>query len=491
MALSLQIQMEVKTMPDQKEPQQPEKETVETRKNKATERFLSFMKKTREDEQKKEKEIEKSVLKNETSIDVSAFVTTLSTIVSKILNKVNMWIDIMLASSKRIRLLSLFMALMLCYFVNGGSGIATTKSIDYIDKVPVTLIANEDYEVTGYDSHVTVQLIGDYASIQWAKVMKDYSVILNVEDKKDGNYEISYRPEGFSGGLDIKVIPETAKVNISKKETRSFDLSYIYENQSNMDPANILKEPQLAFLKVEITAGKTTLDKIDRVVAKIDVSNVTESVRDQKASIVALDAAGNELNVKIQPDTVNYDLNVVTFSKEVPVVIETSGEIDKNYALVSLTPSLSTVTIYGLEEKLSEIDQVVAVVDIDKRKSSAEIGGVSIIIPEGVTKISDKTIQVSVQIDEKVEKEITDVPIILSSLPDGFAASINSKTTTTLKVTGAKSKIEALNKDNLKVYVDLSEAKLGTAKYDLKIAEQDNTIIYEWIDGSTVEITIK
>lgn len=468
------------------------KESIEDKQKNASDRFLKLMKKKREDENiRKEREQKKETIqKLDTAIDVSGFVTKLSKFFSKVLNKVNMWIDTMLATTRRIRILSLFIALILCYFVNGGTGIATTKSIDYIDNVPVKILVGEDYEVTGAPETVTVQLIGDYASIQWAKVMKNFSVVLDAQDKEPGDYKINYRQEGFSSALDVKIMPETANINISEKQTRSFALNYMFVNQQEMDNAFTLKKPLLAFLEVDVTAGETTLNRIDKVVAKIDVKDIKQSIVNGEAPIVALDANGNELKVKFDQSIVKYDLEVVSYSKTVPIRLETIGDVNSEYVLTSLKPSIDTVTIYGLEEHLKDITEVVASVDVDGKTSNSTISGVAITLPEHVTKLSDKVISVDIEVEKKISKDISDIQITLESLPTNLRARLLEQTTATIKVTGAESKIKALNKDNLKVYVDLSDASTGTATYELKIANRDPNISYDWVSATSVDIAI-
>ncbi len=466
------------------------KERIEDKHKSASERFLNLMKKKRADEIKKEQEKKKPLPKTDASLDVSGFVSDISTLFSKILNKVNMWIDSMLASSQRIRVLSLFIALTLCYFVNGGTGIATTKSIDYIDNVPVTILSAEGYEVTGAQDTVTVQLIGDYASIQWAKVMKNFNVVLDAQDKTTGNYQITYRPEGFSSALNVKIMPESANVNVSEKKKRSFALGFMYVNQQKMDSVYTLKDPLLAFLEVEVTAGETTLDKISKVVAKIDVQDVTQSIVNGEAPIVALDANGNELKVEFEQAVVKYDMEVVSFSKSVPIRLETRGEVNSNYVLTNLIPSLSTVTIYGLEEDLKDVNEVVAKVDVSGKTSNSTISGVAITLPNHVTKVSAKAISIDIEVERKISKEISGIEVELESLPSNLRAKLIEKGTASIKVTGAESKITALNKDNIKVYIDLTNAKAGTNSYQLKIANQDPDILYEWISASSMDVAI-
>lgn len=476
---------------NRREEDKVKKESVESKHKNASDHFLKFMKKSREDERKKSSSPKKeTTVKPDPALGVSNFVSDVSIVFSKVLNKINMWIDAMLASSQRIRVLSLFIALILCYFVNGGTGITTTKSIDYIDQVPVQVLAADGYEVSGAADFVTVQLIGDYASIQWAKVMKNFSVILDAQDKTSGNYEISYTAEGFSSTLDVKIIPESAQVNVSEKQTRSFALGYSFVKQQEMDAAYTLKEPLLAFLEVEVTAGETTLNEIDRVVAKIDVSKVTQSIVNGEAPIVALDSNGNELPVSIDQPTVRFDLEVVSFSKIVPIRLEVRGDVDSQYVLTSMIPSITQVTIYGLEENLKDIQEVVAYVDVDGKNSDTTISGVALTLPENVTKLSERAISVELKLEDKITSEIKDIPITFESLPSDLEAKFLAETTTSIKVTGAKSKIKSLNNSNIKIYIDLSEATAGTGEYPLKIANQDATISYEWLDIDRVDVAI-
>lgn len=461
---------------------------VENKYKDATEKFLNFMKESRLKDQQKAKE--EDPLKQEATTNVTNFVYNLSSKVLFAFNRVNYWVDVMLASSKRIKILSLFMALTLCYFVNGGSGITTTKSIDYINEVPVEIICDNTYHVIGYDETVTIQLIGDFGSIQWAKVMEDYKVVLKVENKGEGNYDIAYEVEGISSNLDVQVLPEKATINVSKKETRSFALDTQFINEDDMDKANILKEVRLAFKEVEVTAGKTTLDRIERVVANIDVSNITQSVVDQTAFITALDSYGNVLDVNLSDKEVTYDLDVISYSKTVPIVLETQGEVNSDYILTELEPSISQVTIYGLEEDLKDITSVKALVNVDGKMSNDTLNSVTLEMPSSVTKMSTKTISVNISVEEKTTKTIENIIIELESLPNGLKARLIAGNSVQVKVTGPKSKIDRLNATSLKVYIDLSHASVGTAKYELVIANQDKNIQYEIIDGTSVDVAI-
>lgn len=462
---------------------------VENKYKDTTDRFLSFMKEVRLKEKSKQDKEEEHNYKDAAS-NVTNFMTEVTVKLFNAFNRINYWVDVMLASSKRIKILSLFLTITLCYFVNGGSGITTTKSIDYINDVPVQVVCNDGYHVINYDRTVTLQLIGDFGSIQWAKIMDDYKVILNAENKAEGNYEISYTVEGISNNLNVQVFPETTNVNVSKIDTRSFSLGYQFVNEDKVDAAYILQDVRLGFSEVEVTSGTSTLDRIDRVVANIDVEDITSSVVDQVAKIVALDESGNVLDVQFSNKEVVYDLDVVTFSKVVPIKLEKSGDVNSSYVLTELSSPDEQVTIYGKEEHLKSIDYVIARVDIDGKAGNTTLNSVALVKPANVTKMSIKSISVNIGVEEKVTKTIKDVPIDIESLPNGLSAKFIDKGTTTVKVVGPKSKVEKLNKNNLMIYVDLTNASIGTDSYGLNVANPDQMIVYEFTNGSSVDVVI-
>lgn len=473
---------------DNQKDEKKQSQSVEQKKQYDTQFFIDLMKKS---ESFKESKQPSKDQKSKDNKEFYNYFNKVYYIFASILNKFNVWIDIMLKTTSRICILSLFLTLVIFFVVNGPAGMTTTQSIDLINDVPVTVKVKDHYEMVNYDDTVTVQLIGDFSSIQWAKVMKEYKVVLDGTEKAEGNFELYYRVEGLSNQLDVKVVPESTKVNISKIETRTFEVESKIYNESNMDPSITLKDPKLAFSNVEVTAGTTTLNKISRVVAKIDASEISQSVRDGKAPLVALDDLGNELNVTLSPSEVDYDLDVVTTSKLVPIRLEVHGKVNDDYILTSLTPSVDAVTIYGLQENLDKVKEVVAVVDVSGYSSDIQINGIALSLPNEVVRVSEKTISVALSLSKKATKTIDNLPIQLESLKNGYSASLVSQATATVEVIGPKDKITALKPQDIKVYVSLADATPGVAKYELIVANEDKSMTYVFKNITSVDVAVK
>ena len=205
----------------EKKPQDQE-ENIEDEAKKSTEFFLNFMKKSREDENKKKALKERNERQKKSAIrdikpefKVSQLAQRMSLLVVKIFNQLNRWMDLMMSSDKRIRWLSLLMTLIIYVVVSGGTGVTTARSIDIIQDVPVIVQKNESDEVIGYDETVNIQLIGNFTDIQLAKLTSNYQVYLDTTSYSEGVAEVRYTTSGFSSRLEVSVIPESAEVTIS------------------------------------------------------------------------------------------------------------------------------------------------------------------------------------------------------------------------------------------------------------------------------------
>ena len=172
-------------------------------------------------------------------------------------------------------------------------------------------------------------------------------------------------------------------ITLSPKESRVFAIGYRYINEDKKDEKYVLETPILSKSEVSVTGGKSVLDQIRYVDAVIDVKGVT-GFFNQKAEIKAYDASGQELNVSIDPNTVDVSVNVTSFSKQVPIQINPIGQMKSNLAIASFSSNEAKVNLYGDEDTLKDINSVKANVDISEITESTMIHGVNIDYPENV-----------------------------------------------------------------------------------------------------------
>lgn len=480
----------------EKKPQDQE-ENIEDEAKKSTEFFLNFMKKSREDENKKKALKERNERQKKSAIrdikpefKVSQLAQRMSLLVVKIFNQLNRWMDLMMSSDKRIRWLSLLMTLIIYVVVSGGTGVTTARSIDIIQDVPVIVQKNESDEVIGYDETVNIQLIGNFTDIQLAKLTSNYHVYLDTTSYSEGVAEVRYTTSGFSSRLEVSVIPESAEVTISPIRSQTFDLSSWIVGKETLDTSISLGEPVLAFNEVEVRAGQATLDQIDRVVARIDVTNLNQSVDGASANIVALDASGRELDVQIEPSTVRYSLDVVENAKDVPIRAEIVGSVQDGYAIADYALSAATVKVFANPDVLESIDEIVLPIDVSGLNRSQTLNNLEFDLPEGVVRSSLENVDVELTIEPTSSKQIDNIPIQLSNIPSGLDASVVNDAKVSIMVTGAQSLVDQLTAEDIIATIDLTEARRGSLTYEVTLTLPSEFLTYTWVSGNSVVVEI-
>lgn len=480
----------------EKKPQDQE-ENIEDEAKKSTEFFLNFMKKSREDENKKKALKERNERQKKSAIrdikpefKVSQLAQRMSLLVVKIFNQLNRWMDLMMSSDKRIRWLSLLMTLIIYVVVSGGTGVTTARSIDIIQDVPVIVQKNESDEVIGYDETVNIQLIGNFTDIQLAKLTSNYQVYLDTTSYSEGVAEVRYTTSGFSSRLEVSVIPESAEVTISPIRSQTFDLSSWIVGKETLDTSISLGEPVLAFNEVEVRAGQATLDQIDRVVARIDVTNLNQSVDGASANIVALDASGRELDVQIEPSTVRYSLDVVENAKDVPIRAEIVGSVQDGHAIADYALSAATVKVFANPDVLESIDEIVLPIDVSGLNRSQTLNNLEFDLPEGVVRSSLENVDVELTIEPTSSKQIDNIPIQLSNIPSGLDASVVNDAKVSIMVTGAQSLVDQLTAEDITATIDLTEARRGSLTYEVTLTLPSEFLTYTWVSGNSVVVEI-
>lgn len=480
----------------EKKPQDQE-ENIEDEAKKSTEFFLNFMKKSREDENKKKALKERNERQKKSAIrdikpefKVSQLAQRMSLLVVKIFNQLNRWMDLMMSSDKRIRWLSLLMTLIIYVVVSGGTGVTTARSIDIIQDVPVIVQKNESDEVIGYDETVNIQLIGNFTDIQLAKLTSNYQVYLDTTSYSEGVAEVRYTTSGFSSRLEVSVIPESAEVTISPIRSQTFDLSSWIVGKETLDTSISLGEPVLAFNEVEVRAGQATLDQIDRVVARIDVTNLNQSVDGASANIVALDASGRELDVQIEPSTVRYSLDVVENAKDVPIRAEIVGSVQDGYAIADYGLSAATVKVFANPDVLESINEIVLPIDVSGLNRSQTLNNLEFDLPEGVVRSSLENVDVELTIEPTSSKQIDNIPIQLSNIPSGLDASVVNDAKVSIMVTGAQSLVDQLTAEDITATIDLTEARRGSLTYEVTLTLPSEFLTYTWVSGNSVVVEI-
>lgn len=411
----------------------------------------------------------------------------------KIARGISSFIDRILFNKKHEKLIALLLAMGLYFVVNYNSMTSLiAKPLEYsrtFEDIEVVGRYNTDtFELTGLPEKVDVVLTGDATSVNNA-LSSGGNVIADLEGLTEGTHDVKLKGEGFGDGVQVVVNPSNCIITLKKKTTAQFDLSYDFIHKDQMESIYSPGIPEFEYTKVNVRASKDTLDTIAFVKALIDVSGQVDTF-EQDAQLIAYDAHGNVVNADIVPNTIHVTVPVTSPNKTVPIEVQVSGEVPDNKAISEITTDQQTVTIYGADSVLREIDKVIVTLNATTITKDSTILR-PIVLPTGVNSSNINQITVMVALGELETKTITEVPIQYINNHKNYKASQpDNITTVTVVAKGTAKSLENISADTINVYIDMNDAQPGLQEFQLFVDQPTNGLVHYELGDSTYTLNV-
>lgn len=414
-------------------------------------------------------------------------------ILLRIIRWFSTFIDKTLFNTKYTKLVSLILAILMYAMVNYDSSTSLyTTPLSYskdLNDVSVTAKYNSDtFELSGLPATVNITISGDASSVTSAVNSKG-SVVANLEGLTEGTHAVKLTTEGYGDGINTKIDPSVVYITLKKKTTQQFDISYDFINQDKMESIYSVGTPEFEYQKVNVRASKDTLDSIAFVKTLIDLKGQTADFT-QEAKLIAYDVNGQPVNADIVPDTIKVSVPVTSPNKVVPIDVEVTGEVPDGQAISNIEMDQQTVTIYGSENVLSQVDKVVVTLNASTiTKDSTLLRPLA--LPTGVNSSSINQITINVTLGEGVTKTISDVKISYINNVNNYKASqVNNKTTVNVTVFGTEENIANITADDINVYIDMTNAKPGLIEFPLYVEQPKGGLVKYSLSESTYTLNI-
>lgn len=451
--------------------------------------FLNFVSKRKDEKEEHEVNTEEKEKKEDTRIKIN----TTGTLYRGI-NFINETVDKALNSSLSMKILSFIMAAILVYATSGGTmsgAFMSLQSFDRLDHIPVIVEGlSDEYEVSGLPETVSVGIIGSSVDIISSRVSNDYQAYVNLSNYGEGEYVVHLLPRNFSSDIEVMIFPEEVTIQIMSKVESNYTLGYRFINEDRLDQRYNVSVDSLSLSSVRIKGAQSVLDHIDEVVALIDVGGVSESF-DQTCYIVAYDALGNELNVAIDPATVEVHCNVSSYSKEVNIIPRMKGSTASSYCVSDINLSESKVMIYGLEEEIEDIDEVTVNVDISDLSTDTTLKDLKITKVEGIRAMSIEQVDAQVHVEEAKTKRFDNIPFQIINNSNQYSILYDgNENAAIVDVIGAASRIQSLSDDDIVATIDLKGLSTGTHNVKVEISLVDRFLTYKLVSKTEISITL-
>ena len=284
-------------------------------------------------------------------------------------------------------------------------------------------------------------------------------VDLRQRDPNTGVVPIKAVVSGYEESLKIttETNPNNILIKVENEASKSFPISVMTEN--NPRDGYELGEMKVNPERVEISGSESTIEDIQKVVAKIDVIGISEDC-EIKASLHIFDGNGNEmdqngLQMNLGDKGVSVNVQILP-SKKVKLEFEVSGNPAEGYYYTGLSSVPETIKVYGTKEALKGLDSIkipAKVIDISGVDSKREYTiDISPYLPEGVA-LTDETAN-NVIVTVMVEKDGTRTFLLqagsirINNLAENLSATMEVSGDLEVYFTGKEELLEKLDIKN-------------------------------------------
>ena len=407
----------------------------------------------------------------------------------KLFSNSNKALESFLSKSNTLLFISLIFAVLVFIFIDQKMTLFTNTSAEVLKDRKVKAEYNEEaYVIEGLPEKVDITLMGNRSDLFIAK-QSTAKVTVDLSGLKPGTHKVNVEYAKPNGSINYSVNPSVANVNIYKKVSETKTVTADLLNQDSLDSKLVIEDVKPSKDRVVIKGtddanANNSLKKVASVKALVDVQNLsvqdTGIVTIKKIPLKAYDKDGNILDVEIVPSKISVDLEVASPNKTVPIRVIPKGNISfgKSISSIDILPS-NTITVYGKQSVLDNLQYVPVSVDVEGLKSDKEYK-LELPKPKGIKSMSLNNVRVKLALGASADKEINNVNIDVQNLGDNYVVQGLSQDDikVTVSVKGVESVINNISADDIKAYIDLKGYKPGEYDVPVKVEGTDSRVSY-------------
>lgn len=381
--------------------------------------------------------------------------------------------------------LSLLFAFIVFVIVDQNSNMIINKKAEVLYNQTVVAEYNQEaYVIEGLPDSADITLIGRQSDLYLAKQYPVNNVSIDLRGLKPGSHKVSLKYNQQLSSIDYKIDPSSTTIVIYEKVSETRELDYDILHKDNLDKKLVIDSIDLSRNDVIIKGAEYKLKQVANVKALIDIENINNPKAGTftltNIPLVAYDIKGNLVDVEIVPNVIEATIKISSPSKEVAIEVNPVGQLAFGKSIKEITPSISSVTIYGDSDVIDKITSIVVDVDVSNLSTSKSYN-INLKKPSGIRDISSKTINIKVELDDVVTKEITGVNVSPINLGDNLKvqAAREEDSYVTVIVKGSGSVIETLDQSTIIASIDLSGYEAGEYDVEVDVTGTDVRLTYE------------
>ncbi|KUP04935.1 hypothetical protein Q75_13980 [Bacillus coahuilensis p1.1.43] len=368
---------------------------------------------------------------------------------------------------------------------------ASSEDIEVIEDVPLeAYYDSENLVVTGLPQTVDVTISGPTNIVQSAKALKDFSVFVDLNELIIGEHTVQVQYEDLSEKLEVTIDPSFVTVDIQEKISVEYTVEPEF-NEELLEDGYELRDLTISPNKVTITGAKNVIDKIAFVRATVDLKGSISQTVSRAAQVQVLDQSLSKLNVQVEPELVDITISVFNPQKEVGLEVNEVGTLRESLQIKEITTSPENITIFGNQSILNGISTLNVDVDLTDIEEDTTIE-VPVSLPDGINQSEPQVVEVIIDVEEKEEKTLLDIPIEVRGVSEGKEVTFLSPTSerTNLTIVAFQEVLDGLSEEDFILFVDLSPYE-EEGEYDVNI-EVDSPEGINWtLKETSAKISIE
>lgn len=375
-------------------------------------------------------------------------------------------------------LLSVLIALCLWIYV---VTVVTPEDSQWIYNIPVTfenedgLFSDRNLTLTeGRTQTINLKFRGNRQDLQKLS-SSNVTITANLSQiEGPGQWQISYDyvlPENVSTN-DISVedrSSSTVTIVVDKLATKEIEVRAKFDGdvaEGYMpDPIELEQE------SLTISGPQDVVNQVDYAQVVLERTNVNKTVSDT-LSYTLMDEEGNPVEsqeIHCDVDKINV-MMMVYMVKEVPLTVQyiSGGGATSENVIEQIDPS--TVTIKGNAEDLEGLNSLsIAKVDLSSIQSTFS-ANYNIVIPDGMTIMSEDTATVNIELKGLSEKTFRVTNLEMANVPESedLLATIGT-TSLQVKLRGPSEVMDTISSSNIRAVADLSFLGSSTGMFSVPV----------------------
>lgn len=403
-----------------------------------------------------------------------------------------------------LKVLSLFVAFLVWVVILNVDDPMTTKTFRNIPvtKINENALAQKDkvYEVVSGDT-VDVKVRAKRSIIE-SLDNSDFQAIADLS-KLSIVYAVPIEVSVPKYGDKVEILDQnyTMQVTLENLETKQFKINVV--TVGTVADGYYIKDKTTSPNIIQVSGAESVINKIDQVVVEVNVNNIRESfTKTEKPKVY--DKNGTVMDygkMTLSSDEVDVSVDLLK-TKTVNLYIDLKGTPYYGYKFGKFDYEPHEVVIAGEQGELDKVQYIIGEYNINYKREniSDENKNKDVITVEDEVNIADfikndvilvddnQKAVVNIQMEKLKSKDIdlNSSDIEMKNLPEGLEATIDTKEIQ-VEVLGDENVLAGINKYNLKPYVNLSDADVGTRLFQIHFNPPDSDVT---ISGANVWITV-